>query len=1640
MADQGIPPPPPESALFGGNQSAPPPPPPEGALYGNGPQTSANAPPPPPPEDQLFGHVAPPKTIGGYVDQIGHDLHGAYMGAVMGGFGGFVARHIYSDVLGVPKDQVNAAVQKVRQDAATEQQQNAFNVNIPNPFSKTGSTAVDPMAFGAGVVGGADPTYLIGPGEAVAKSAFINGITNTALRTTARVGANAAAHAAMMSAADATYQTADQIDGLQQGFDVKRNLQAAAAGAGFGTVMGGVHEAAPFIQQLYKSRNGIDTTPSENPTGGTNPLSDQGLNPQQAAEYAEVLKTGNQSDIHNFFNDKNVVPPTHSAINDFVSRRDGTTPLSDMDPDTLVKTMMGTPDNTQVVQDHIKQITDGWANPPDVEVINHTDDIQDPKVQAEAKAAGADDPSALGFYGSDGKVRIFANKMTSAEDINAALYHEGLGHAGLANQFGDKLDSTLNTLMNRNVGQFGMAVSKELKENGSEYGNDPTRAAEEVLANMSEKGPLPKSVGDALQSVMRQFGRKMGVNLSYNDAEVRNILAMVHDSMVNGNGRDVAANGFSMRSGKRAPGYQATDLSGNADNAPTTKFMFTGKKATGFDGDQGFVAPDGHARNEISDEDARLRAPVHNGLQAKLPDVLDHPELYRQYPQLRDINVSGVDTKGELNGFYAPNTRTIGVDHTSPDQLGTILHETQHVIQHIEGHASGATPDVNARDYNRSFGEIEARSTEARRGLSDADRQYSDPYASQGIDPKDMLVSGPFKTRIERMQEAAQAKPTYDGMQTPEQLAERDKVPTTAEWEAEHGPYVAQPHEFPQTEPYKPGKDPVGDGFMTKEQLDASNKIPTEAEAYVNNPVRFMRKSDMAADKDYVGKMADETFRVFDQSYVKDTRSFAEIKRAALAAGISPSQIKDLGAVGDLSVKLHRLQAAANMTDMKLAALHEKMDTPEWNPVTDQGHYLQVLADHELFVQKVLGTRSEIGRALNVSKMATSYSIATMKQVADRLREEGSGLASLADDPVKFMKFAQNIKALMNGGNKAAAHVKIAGVNKPYWEDYLTSMHFSMMLSRLATQAKSITDMSNGTVRDVLDHVAALPIGAIRQAIAGGKALPGLTWQRVYAHTYGILNRAIDKNVWEATIHAAKTGENQWVIKGLESTPAHFGTISQTRANLGPIVGLPGNLVSAHDTFFRALNMSGHLWNLAMQKAQGELGPNAALDDLMTRASAHAYSPTFHMLKTAKANVNQTLLLNSNPLNQALDMVKAQGMGPGATVPQRIKKFMAMNLIPFPRVEMNSLWNRVIQRSPLAFLDPSTLKQLKAGGESADMALARIAVGTGSLMLAVAGANKLTGEVSQDYNKSRELLAAGETRDSVHENGVYNQGNNLPMSAMPWDLHNSTAQMVKSAMDAYKQGSHEGFMNGMKLSMYSITSHLMDMTWASTIAPYIDTLTSNQNMEQKAASVAADQAKTWVPGILDQAEKMTDHQRDIRPDRPGALVQSVGRAMQSAIPGLAEGLPAKNSVYGQPLDTGQSFEGTHTIIRGLSGNRTPDPTDPGIVELNRLAKLSPAAVVTPTPRTLSIEGAKVPLTTAQAEEYQQKVGQTIVEATKSAMSNPNWQSATDKDKIAYVKEVQKEARQQIKETLLTQQGWLNSKQIDGLRTYASGKQ
>jgi hypothetical protein len=191
-------------------------------------------------------------------------------------------------------------------------------------------------------------------------------------------------------------------------------------------------------------------------------------------------------------------------------------------------------------------LTKDWKSDLNIEVVQSVDNL--PKnLAVQAAAMGVDGVKGLAVR--DGNtVFIIANNMDNEADVAATLFHEALGHAGLARAFGAQLDNILRAVYSTNA-MYKQKADAWLAANEDAYvdeKNRELRALEEVLAEESELGRVNPSILAKIKAAIKDFARRLGLNLGYSNADVAAVLSAAHNVVIKSRER-------------RAPALQETD-------------------------------------------------------------------------------------------------------------------------------------------------------------------------------------------------------------------------------------------------------------------------------------------------------------------------------------------------------------------------------------------------------------------------------------------------------------------------------------------------------------------------------------------------------------------------------------------------------------------------------------------------------------------------------------------------------------------------------------------------------------------------------------------------------------------------------------------------------------------------------------------------------------------------------------------------------------------------------------------------------------------------------------------------------------------------------------------------------------------------
>ena len=149
---------------------------------------------------------------------------------------------------------------------------------------------------------------------------------------------------------------------------------------------------------------------------------------------------------------------------------------------------------------------------------------------------------------------------------------------------------------------------------------------------------------------------------------------------------------------------------------------------------------------EIPDYPSKLKGDLstfNEGQTSTLQDVLEHPELYKNYAGLADMEVRLVDNPSkDASAWYTPTADTVTFNKASMPkdinrQRSTLLHEIQHAVQQREGMPMGGSMRVGEKMpdiADMAQGNIVAKK-------ADIDTQMAESRAKHNVDEVSLLAN-----------------------------------------------------------------------------------------------------------------------------------------------------------------------------------------------------------------------------------------------------------------------------------------------------------------------------------------------------------------------------------------------------------------------------------------------------------------------------------------------------------------------------------------------------------------------------------------------------------------------------------------------------------------------------------------------------------------------------------------------------------------------------------------------------------------------------------------------------------------------------------------------------------------------------------
>jgi len=330
------------------------------------------------------------------------------------------------------------------------------------------------------------------------------------------------------------------------------------------------------------------------------------------------------------------------------------------------------------------------------------------------------DPRAEGFYDlRSNQIYLIADNLASLDRAREVLSHEVVGHWSSQNlrdssEFVQVLNALdrLEKVDNREIRSIAAQVD------ASQPGLSKLDRASEIFAVTVERG-LHEKIGlllaatnkllHLIKAVLRRFGLAKDF---VNSLTMTDVLQFARESQAKLNQGEEATSRW-VFSGKKSVVQSYAGVRATTANQPllqqakqrveSGEDAETVRKETGW-----FKGFDNRWRFEIDDSDFSFNADwiqqqpeTLNRIQTQLEQIVSHPQLFSDYPQLQGINVNLTINPNihDAGGSYGRNDQRINIRaHTYEDAKKTLIHELQHAVQAIEGHSPGASSSLYDED------------------------------------------------------------------------------------------------------------------------------------------------------------------------------------------------------------------------------------------------------------------------------------------------------------------------------------------------------------------------------------------------------------------------------------------------------------------------------------------------------------------------------------------------------------------------------------------------------------------------------------------------------------------------------------------------------------------------------------------------------------------------------------------------------------------------------------------------------------------------------------------------------------------------------------------------------------------------------
>lgn len=679
-----------------------------------------------------------------------------------------------------------------------------------------------------------------------------------------------------------------------------------------------------------------------------------------------------------------------------------------------------------------------------------------------------------------------------------------------------------------------------------------------------------------------------------------------------------------------------------------------------------------------------------------------------------------------------------------------------------------------------------------------------------------------------------------------------------------------------------------------KSQIDATDELSGPSSS---NPSRGLDSASLLNPQATGYKPTSSPFRTA-------TVSDKEVIAGAARLGIKPNDYLN-GVVamnGNRAIDAEHIYAINTMVQAATKNVVSYAKAAVDNPLSDAAaaDYLRMSNIHTSVVMYAQGAAAEAGRALRAFQIPIGGVSKQIAAINSQLMQAGG--------PDAIRKIANEVAGMGDnaGGIEKAARLStgspLGNALQSYW--------YFDLLGNISTHIKNPISNALNTAWNIGARYTASGIGALRGTTEGVQI----------GEAHSMLYGAVDSmgDAFRAAGKAIMTGEtsspfNKFGLPSVNPMSAKaFGITGDINGTpieqfkyvygkaldgLGTVFQAPTRAILGQDEFMRVINTRAEMSALAFRQAVGQEGREGS--DAAARISEILQNPNPSMFDAATTAADQTI--STSPLGTA-----------GKGLQQFLNQAPIFKaIVPFVRIQTN-LASWAVRNSPIGFLASSVKAELQAGGPRADIAMAKMAMGSVLSMTVMNEAFKgnITGAAPANPDLKSAWLAQ-HPANSIKVPGTdkwisYESfgGMGILMGLM------ASYGQIAGSMRPEDAGSLAGALT------LATSKSIMNSTFLGDVNDVLDGMHGDPNALQRFANNTL--ATFAVPNMVAQfAHKnapipgvpfglLTDNaDKNVRDTHGSAIdpimeeLQQLGNSIINRIPGWSKSLPADTDIWGR---------------------------------------------------------------------------------------------------------------------------------------------